>query len=125
MNDINEILDKLKIEDNIWIIYLVIIGLSFYSNKIERNYYLYNDLKSKDKYRRLNILIFSIAIVVYAYFFQDGFNSLINLKNCSDKNKVFFNNASFVASTLILISGAIFLYIAIFDTNLDTELAFS
>lgn len=125
MNDINEILDKLKIEDNIWIIYLIIIGLSFYSNKIEKNYYLYNDLKSKDKYRKLNILIFSIAIVVYAYFFQDGFNSLINLKNCSDKNKVFFNNASFVASTLILISGAIFLYIAIFDTNLDTELAFS
>ena len=125
MNDVSKILDKLKVEENIWIIYLIIIGLSFYSNSVERKYYLYNDLESKNKYRKINIMIFSIAVVVYCYFFQDGYNGVISLKNCNDKNKVFFNNASFIASTLILISGVIFLYIAIVDTNLDTELAFS
>ena len=125
MNDVNGILEKLNVEENIWYIYLIIIFLSFYSNKVERKYYLYKDLNSKKKYRSLNILIFSIAVVVYTYFFKDGYDEIINLKNCDDNNKVFFNKASFIASTLILISGIIFLYIAVYDTNLDTELAFS
>ncbi|MBE6157386.1 MAG: hypothetical protein E7160_01175 [Firmicutes bacterium] len=125
MSDVNNILGKLKIEENIWIIYLIIIFLSFVSNKFEKKYYIFNDNNSKENYRNFNILIFSIALVIYGYFFKDGYDSLANLKSCTDKNKLFFNRASFTASTLILIAGTIFLYIAINDINLDTELAFS
>ena len=125
MNDVNEILEKLKIEENIWIIYLIIIGFSFYSNSVERKYYLYNDLESKNKYRKINIMIFSIAVVVYCYFFKDSYDGVKSLKSWDDKSKIFFNKASLTASTLILVAGAILLYIAIFDVNLDTELAFN
>lgn len=125
MNDLNKILNKLKIENNIWIIYLIIIGISFYSNSIEAKYYKYNDKNAKEKYQELNILIFSVALVVYCYFFKDGYDTVKNLSIFDNKKKRLYNNLSLLASTLILLSGIIFLYIAIFDTDLNTELAFS
>ena len=57
MNEKREILKKLKVEEDIWFIYLLIIGLSFYSNSVERKYYINNDLEAKEKYRKINILI--------------------------------------------------------------------
>ena len=55
----NDRLDKLKdieIENKIWIIYIGIIILSWYSNTLERKYFIYNDLESKEKYRKIIIL---------------------------------------------------------------------
>lgn len=125
MNDINDILKKINIEEFIWIIYLIIIYLSFYSNKLERKYYLYDDHKAKNTYRNINIIIFFIAFLVYIYFFIDGYKSINNLSIYDDSFKRFLNEMSFIASTLILIAGSIFLFIAIYDINLDTEIAFS
>ena len=51
MDEKSEILKKIQIEEYIWIVYLIIIGLSFYSYKVEREYYVYNDLRAKEKYR--------------------------------------------------------------------------
>lgn len=125
MNEKREILKKLKVEEDIWLIYLLIIGLSFYSNSVERKYYINNDLEAKEKYRKINILIFLIALIIYIYFFNDSYNDIKNLSSSDSYDKRFFNKASFTASTLILISGAILLFIAIYDENLSTELAFS
>lgn len=125
MTDVNEILKKINIENNIWIVYLIIIALSFYSNSFEKKYYIFNDLDAKEKYRKLNILIFSMALIVYCYFFKDGYDSVQNMSISCDKKKKTLNELNLLASTLILISGIIFIYIAIVDTNLDTELAFS
>ena len=125
MNEKRKILKKLKVEEDIWLIYLLIIGLSFYSNSVERKYYINNDLDAKEKYRKINILIFLIALIIYIYFFNDSYNDIKNLSSSDSYDKRFFNKASFTASTLILISGAILLFIAIYDENLSTEFAFS
>ena len=56
-----ELLKKLKqleIEDFIWLIYIGIIIMSWYSNSLERNFFIYNDLESKEKYRKIIIGIF-------------------------------------------------------------------
>jgi len=123
--EIQERLKALNIEDFIWIIYLGIILLSYYSNSIERKYFEYNNEEDKEKYRSIMILIFSILIFVYIYFLQDSVKSLINLKPSDSslrKNLVFL---SFIASLLIAISGFIFLYIAIKDKDVEVELAFN
>lgn len=125
MNGNEEILKKIKYENYIWIAYLVIIGLSFYANSFEKKYYQYNDYLAKEKYRQLNILIFSIALVIYIYFFNDSYRDVEKLSPSDSSSKIFFNKASLTASTLILISGTILLFIAIFDENLETEIAFS
>lgn len=122
MDDINQRLKELKIEEFVWIIYIFIIFLSFYANKIERNYFLTNDNYNKRKYQNLTIIIFSIVIPVYIYFFKSSYQEYKNNKNKETAN---LSLLSLLGSTLILISGCLFLYIAIKDENIDIELAFN
>lgn len=118
-------LKELKIEDFIWLIYIGIIILSWYSNNLERKYFIYNDQVSKYKYREIIILIFTILIFVYIYFFKDSFDSVKELKEIDSDEKKLLVFLSFIGSLLILISGFIFLYIAIKDEDLNVELAFN
>ena len=122
---IDDKLKQLNIEDFIWVIYIGIIALSYYSNFLERKYYVFNDLDSKNKYRNIMILIFSILIVVYFYFLYDSYKSINDLKCGDSEKKKRLLYLSFLASLLIFISGIIFLYIAISDTDLNVELAFN
>ena len=124
-DELNKKLKQLKTEDFIWLIYIGIIILSWYSNSLERKYFICNDLKSKEKYRKTMIIIFSILIVVYFYFLKDSYNDFKNLKACDPSKKQNLIFLSFIASLLIFISGLIFLYIAYKDESLDVELAFN
>lgn len=122
---INEKLKQLKIEDFIWLIYILIIFMSWYSNTFERKYFIYNDLESKEKYRNIVVLIFIILIIIYLYFLKGSFDELKNLKPWDTDKKKKLTYLSFIGSLLIAISGFIFLYISIVDENLDVELAFN
>ena len=124
-DELQEKLKDLKIEDFIWIIYIGIIFFSWYSNSLERDYFITGNKTSKDKYRTIIIIIFSILVIVYLYFFIDALEDLNNLKDTDTKKKKELITLSLVASTLILISGLIFLYIAINDEELNVELAFN
>lgn len=122
-NELNKKLKQLKIEDFIWLIYIGIILLSWYSNSLERKYFLLNDTISKEKYRKIMITIFSILIVIYFYFLKDSYDGL-NSKSLNSKDKN-LSYLAFLASLLIAISGIIFLYISIEDKDLNVELAFN
>ena len=117
--NINQRLEQIKIENYIWIIYLIIIGLSYYANYFEKDYFINKNVESKEKYRKINAIIFSALIIIYGYFENDAIKSYISNKD--DK----YNKLILIASTAILISGFIFLYIIIDDSNLETELAFN
>ena len=125
MNEKKELLKKIEIENIIWIIYIGIIFLRLYGNKFEKHYIIYNDNYSKEKYRKNTILIFSIAVIIYLYFFIDSYKDVSKLKITDSKKKKDLNQLSLLGTTLILISGIIFLYIAIVDKDLDVELAFN
>ena len=124
-NDLKEKLNQLKIEDIIWLIYIGIIFLSWYSNGLERNYFIFHNEKSKQTYQKIIIFIFSILVVVYLYFLVDSIGSLKELKPWDPQKKKDLNTLSFVGSFLIFISGLIFLYIAIEDDDINVELAFN
>ncbi len=125
MNENFSRLEDIKIENNIWLLYLVIIGISFIANEYEKKYFLYNDQKAKEIYRILTIIIFATVTIVYLYFAKDGYDNFKNLKPWDDKRKVNLTKLNSLASNLILIAGLIFLYIAIVDTELDVEIAFN
>ena len=124
-NGIDEKLKQLRNEDFIWIIYIGIIFLSYYSNALERNFILFNDENSKNKYRSIMIIIFSILVIVYLYFLYDSYKGVNDLSFDDSEKKKRLSYLSFLASLLIFISGIIFLYIAISDTDLNVELAFN
>ncbi len=122
---LNKKLKQLNIEDYIWIIYIGIIVLSWYSNSLERKYYVYNDQYSKNKYQKIMIIIFIILLFVYAYFLKDSFDDLKNLTPYDSIKKKKLVTLSFIASLFIALSGVIFLYIALNNQDLDVELAFN
>lgn len=118
-------LEDIKIENFVWVIYIGIIILSWYANSKEVNYLLYNDEESRQEYQNLLILIFSILFIIYFYFVKDSYKNYLNLSIYDSEKKKQLTFASFIGSLLILISGVIFLYIAIVDENIDTEIAFN
>ena len=124
-DELNKKLKQLKIEDFIWLISIGIIIMSWYSNNLERKYFINNDLQSRDKYRKTMIIIFSILIIVYLYFLKDSFDDLKNIRLDDSNGKKNLTYLSFIGSLLIAISGIIFLYIAIKDEELNVELAFN
>ena len=124
-DNLNYKLRQLNIEDNICIIYIGIIILSWYANSLEKKYFIYNDYFSKNKYRKVMIFIFTILLFVYFYFLKGSYEDYKNISSndsCKKQNLVIL---SFIASLLIFISGLIFLYIAYKDQELDVEIAFN
>ena len=123
MNDNYKRLKQIEIENKVWIVYFFLIGLWLYGNSFEKKYFLYGNNYDKEKYRKITIVIFSIAVIIYSYFFVDSYKDVKN-NNYNTKSKS-YSELSFLGSTLILISGLIFLYLAVVDTDLDIELAFN
>ncbi len=124
-DEIKNRLNDIKIENYIWIIYLIIIFLSWYSNSVEKNYFLTGSLDSREKYQKSLILIFSILVIIYLYFLEKSYIDIKNLNFFDNKKKVSLSYLSFISSLLITISGLIYLYIAYQDENIDVELAFN
>ena len=121
----SEIIKEIETENFVWVIYLFIIGLSFLANKFEKDYYINGNIDDKEKYRIINIFIFSVVLVIYIYFFKENIRS-VNKLNCNDSyEKIMFNKLNLLATSLIVIAGIIYLYIAIKDKNLETEIAFN
>lgn len=122
--DLNRLKD-IKVENYIWIIYIGIIVLSWYANSKEKDFIINKNENSKKEYQALMILIFTILLFIYYYFTIDSYDDVKELTPLDSKKKIILRYASFVGSFLILISGIIFLIIAILDDNIDTEIAFN
>lgn len=125
MNEDLSRLKDIKIENYIWIIYIGIIVLSWYANSKEKDFIINKNENSKKEYQALMILIFTILLFIYYYFTIDSYDDVKELTLLDSKKKIILRYASFVGSFLILISGIIFLIIAILDDNIDTEIAFN
>ncbi len=125
MNEDLSRLKDIKIENYIWIIYIGIIVLSWYANSKEKDFIINKNENSKKEYQALMILIFTILLFIYYYFTIDSYDDVKELIPLDSKKKNILRYASFVGSFLILISGIIFLIIAILDDNIDTEIAFN
>ena len=118
-------LHELNIEDFIWLVYIGIIFASWYSNSLERKYFVEGDEIAKEKYRKIMIGIFTILIIGYVYFLKSSYDDVQKLKPTDSEKKKTLVYLSFLGSFLIVISGVIFLYIALSDEELNVELAFN
>ena len=118
-------LKKLKIEDLVWYILIGIIILSLYNNQVERKFIIFNDYQSKEKYRFLQIFIFSVALIIYLYYAYDGYKDLKSLNIYDSKQKIIGTKLAYLSGILVAIATAILLYVAIFDTNVETEIFFN
>ena len=125
LEEVSDRLRELKIEDFVWVIYIGIIILSWYANSEERNYFLNNNLNSRDRYRAVMIFIFIILVIVYSYFLTDSYESLKKLNSNDPEQKKQLTYISFIGSLLVFISCILFLYVVIKDETIDVEIAFN
>lgn len=116
-------LKELKAEDIVWTILIGLLLLSFYANYFERDYLINRNNTSKEKYRHLQIFIFIIATLTYLYYSLEDFQDIFSLSLADTPKKIQNTYLSFVASLAVLIAGIIFIYIAITDTELETEIS--
>lgn len=121
----NERLSEITTEEYVWIVYLIIIGFSYLANYYEREYLINNSDIAKERYREIIIFIFFILTIIYSYFLNNAYHTYKNISIHDDINKKKYAYLSYLASLLILISGVIFLYIAIKDEDISIELAFN
>ncbi len=125
MDDRLKKLNDIKIENMVWLIYIGIIALSWYANTKEKEYLLYDNQTSKKEYQNLLIIIFTILLVIYYHFAKSSYEDVQNLTQFDSEKKKTLTKFSFIGSFLILISGIIFLGLAIADDDIDIELAFN
>ena len=119
-----ERINQIKIENFIWLICIILIGISLYGNYYEEKYFKYYQEQDKEKYRSALIFVFSIAMIIYIYFLYDSYQSYIKAKSLDEKSQK-LATLNLITSILFAIGGSILLYISLTDENLDTEISFT
>ena len=94
-------LEDIREENFIWIIYLMIIILSYYANSKETKYLLFDDEESKKEYQGLLILIFSILVIVYYHFAKSSYNDYKELDDNVSNDVKKLQLASFIGSLFV------------------------
>ena len=118
--NIKKELQRLNIEDIIWIIYFFIILFSIYTNYLDRKYLLQKDKEAQNKEKAINIIISFIVFFIYIYFLKISYEDYNNVKIKSWQNKTYKNNfISLIGSILFLIAGFLDIYTSINTTDPD------
>lgn len=120
-----ERLDIIRQENIIWIIVIILILVSLYGNSIEAKFFRNNDIEAREKYIKIQMGIFTVALIIYIFFFVDSYSSYSKLSACDSKKKIQLTEANLIATSLVLIAGIIFLGIVFFDDDLETEVSFT
>lgn len=97
--------DKLKNLDKeniIWLIYIFIFLMAIVSNYYEEKYLFTKNYKSKRIYKKINLAILSIGLLIYFYFVIINYENIRNSK---------YGSLREFASIMFFIGGAIYLYI--------------
>lgn len=118
--EIEEYINRLKLEDVIWYIYIVLVILNLISNKYEARYVICNKLEDRNTFRTINIFVFTVALFIYAFFLIRNLKYNSNRNN--DKTRWKINDLSLISSVIFLICGIVNLYIEIEGFNQEMEI---
>ena len=118
----NSEISRLHREDFIWFIYFFIISFNLYSNYLEEEYIKNKDDNLRKKFRKINVGVFSVVLIIYIYFLIVSYDRIKELKPDSKEKQKQITYLSFISSILFIIAGIISLYIAIESNNIDDEI---
>jgi hypothetical protein len=121
LNLLNRQLERINIENFIWLVYFFLVGFNIYSNYLEKKYILDKDINAKQKFRKINENILLISLIIYMYFLFLNWQDLTNLKLTDSKKRIKLTTYSFIASILFVIGGLLTLYVAININTLDED----
>ena len=120
-NNIIETLKRINIEDDIWIIYLFLVGYNLYSNYLEKKFLISKDKYLYNKFHSINTTVSFIALIIFIYFLIIAYEDLNKLNINSKEDEKKFKTLTFIASLLFVIGSAISLYVVAKSPDLDNE----
>ena len=118
MNNFAKQLTRVKDENVIWIIYLFVIIFNFISNKYERDYLMYKNIKDKRIYKTINKTLVIVLFLLYLYFLGLSIEDFKDLNNKSTIKEINDTKLSVITNILFLVGGAIVIYLTY--TGADT-----
>lgn len=104
---------ELNIDDMVWYIYIFISIAALYSNKLEKDYNITKDRKKLTEFHSINLVVLTIAFLIYCYFIFMAYKRFNVNKN---RNTMI----GLISSILFLVGGGMFLYLELMTT--DTEI---
>ena len=120
MTNLSQALLELNQEDFIWIIYSFIVLGALISNVLERDWVLKHQEKSYRSFHTINLTIFIISFLIYAYFVWLNYKHIKQTRSNITLKELFLNEANFVASCLFLIGGIIYIITELFSSSIET-----
>lgn len=118
MNNFTKQLTRVKDENIVWIIYLFVIIFNFISNKYERDYLMYKNIKDKKIYKTINKTLVIVLFLLYLYFLGLSIEDFNDLNSKSTKKDINDTTLSLITNILFIVGGAIVIYLTY--TGADT-----
>ena len=117
MNKSNiEKIESLNLDDFIWYIYIFIAVAALYPNYIGKEYYRTGNKKNFTEFHNINLVVLTIAFLVYVYFI------FTNFKNYHKKKSI-NGMLGIISSILFLVGGGILLLVELYNARGDDEIA--
>ena len=114
---------EIKLENIVYLIFIIIILFGIYANYKEIDYFLNNNNDSRDRYYYIMIIIFLMLVIISAYYFYQSYIDYLSSRYLEKSKAKEYNNLNLIANGLALIASLIYLYIAVTDTNIDAEIS--
>ena len=108
-------LKELKTEDYIWLISLFSAFLAIISNHYERSYLLTKNKRDQQIFKTINIGLLTTTFFIYLYFLLLSYSRF--KENSLSLRDFCLKNLNFVAASLFLIGGILYLLSAILNSD--------
>ena len=125
MDDFERELNKLNINDFIWLIYFFIVLFSLISDSFQRKYLLTNNKNYRNIGRGITLTLLVTAFFIYLYFVIDSIEdiNILKNKNSSTERERRVALERLITTLVFLVGGALSIYTEVDDKGGDIDLA--
>ncbi len=125
MDSFERELNKLNINDFIWLIYFFIVLFSLISDSFQRKYLFTQNKNYRNIGRGITLTLLITAFFIYLYFVIDSIEDINILKNSNnnDARKSRVALERLITTLVFLVGGALSIYTEIDDKGGDIDLA--
>lgn len=111
----NDKLTELKIDEWIWIIFIILSALNIFGDEYEKDYYIHHDVYKDSIAKKIFTFTVFISFLIYLYLAYQRYTKMKITKNQHQDTSIC--DTRFFASILVVIASLLFLYCQLEDTN--------
>lgn len=116
-------LKDLEEEDIIWYIYFFIVIFALIANNFEKKYLDTNNLNDKLTGRKINIVLLTVALGIYFYFYTHAKEELDLIKRSGNPRKIQIAYERIITNIVFVVAGLLALYTELDDNSSTVDLA--